>query len=575
MDRHSSLPVILAHHAELQPVRRCYVFLSDRGAEEASLTFAQLNQRAHAAAARLVSEAQPGDRALLVFRPGLDFLVAFFGCLVAGVIPVPVMVPRRLAARDPIAGIVADCGARLALTSSALATGARKDVAARLASLGLSVRTIDAAAEAVGPPAARLPAIGRNDIAFLQYTSGSTSEPKGVVVSHDNLLHNLDMIRTAFGNSNRSTMVSWLPLFHDMGLVQGALQPLYVGALGVLMTPATFMRHPLVWLRAINDYRADVAGGPNFAYDLCVERFRADLMSGVDLSSWQLAFNGAEPVRSETIARFAETFAPYGFDSAAAYPCYGMAEATLMISGGRRGAGPTTRAHSRQGLRQGRVLDAATDDCQIVVGCGRAVAGERIAIVDPDSARRNPPLAIGEIWIAGPHVARGYWRNAEATASAFGATIAGEGEACWLRTGDLGFCDAAGELFITGRIKDLVIIRGVNHYPQDIEDTVQHCHPALRRNGGAAFGVTDEAGEERLVVVQEVERTQRHRVETAELVDLIREAIAKEHELSARDIVLIRPGSLPKTSSGKVQRSLTRRLWLEHGLEALPSGDQN
>lgn len=565
MEIFSSLVTLLAHRAETQPDDRAYLFLSDRGTEEAALTFSQLRDAAQALAARLTKIAKPGDRAILVFPPGLEFLVAFFGCLIARVIAVPMMVPRRQSARDSSAGIMANCEPAVALTSPAFAI--RNDLQARFKSEQIQWLSVDLTQ--TGRGAADLPQPQPEDIAFLQYTSGSTSDPKGVAVSHANLLANLEMIRLALGNTRQSTYVNWVPLYHDMGLILNALEALYVGALCVLMAPNAFMQRPLNWLRAIHHYRAEVGCSPNFGFDLCVSRYRADQMEGVDLSSWKVALNGAEPVHSETIKRFNETFADHGFNPNAAFPAYGMAEATLLIAGGSRGADHVTRAVSRSGL-QAHAVRAPLDetDVQTLVGCGRALAGERIAIVDPDTCRRLPSGQAGEIWVNGPNVARAYWRNTDASMINLNAQIADEDkQAKWLRTGDLGFLDEASELFITGRIKDLVIIRGINHYPQDIEHTVQALHPALRQNCGAVFSVPDEQGEESLVIVQEIERTERNRIDAVEMTGLIREGVTDQHELFARHIVLIRQGSLPKTTSGKIQRSLTRRLWLEGRLE--------
>jgi acyl-CoA synthetase (AMP-forming)/AMP-acid ligase II len=570
METFSSLVTLLAHRAQSQPDDRAYLFLSDRGTEEAALTFRELHDAAQALAARLTRVARPGDRAILVFPPGLEFLVAFFGCLIAGVIAVPMMVPRRQSARDSSAGIMANCEPVVALTSPAFAI--RTDLRARFASERLQWLSVELTQ--IGDGAADLPPPEPEAIAFLQFTSGSTSDPKGVAVSHANLLANLEMIRISLGNTRQSTYVNWVPLYHDMGLILNALQALYVGALCVLMAPNAFMQRPLNWLRAIHHYRAEVGCSPNFGFDLCVSRYRADQMEGIDLSSWKVALNGAEPVHAETIRRFSETFAGHGFNPNATFPAYGMAEATLLIAGGGRGADHVTRAVSRSGL-QAHAVRAPVDesDIQTLVSCGRALTGERIAIVDPDDCVRLPSGQVGEIWVDGPNVARAYWRNAEASKTNLNAQIAGEDDgASWLRTGDLGFLDEAGELFITGRIKDLIIVRGINHYPQDIEHTVQILHPALRQNCGAAFSVPDEHGEEMLVVVQEVERTERNRIDAAEMKGLIREAVADQHELFARQIVLILPGALPKTTSGKIQRSLTRKLWLERHFEDLGAG---
>jgi acyl-CoA synthetase (AMP-forming)/AMP-acid ligase II len=497
---------------------------------------------------------------LLLFPPGLDFIVAFFGCLIAGVVAVPLMVPRRAAARDASAAIVADCAPALALTAPEL-PATRPDILERFGDLAWL--TVSAGEEAAEP--ADIPMPPRHDeLAFLQYTSGSTSTPKGVMVAHDNLLANLEMIRVAMGNTPHQTSVGWVPLYHDMGLMMGVMQPLYLGGTSVLMAPAAFMQRPLNWLHVISRYRAAFACGPNFAYELCVARFKAEQMTGVDLSCWKLALNGAEPVRADTIARFSRTFAPYGLDPGAMYAGYGLAEATLQVSGGTRGAGAEARRVSRAALQQGEIAEpAGPADAQAFVGCGPSVIGQRIAIVDPKTRCRTPAGRVGEIWVSGPNVARGYWRNEAASAETFGASIAGEDHGRWLRTGDLGFVDRRGALFITGRIRDLIIIRGMNHYPQDIERTVQDSHPALRRDGGAAFAVADEQGSERLVIVQEVERTQRDKLDLARVSACIREAVARQHEIAVESVALIPPATLPKTTSGKVQRSLARKLWLE------------
>jgi len=567
MEIFSSLVALLARRAQSQPDDRAYIFLSDRGDEEAVLTFRELHEAAQSLAAQLTGMSRPGERALLVFPPGLEFLVAFFGCLIAGVIAVPMMMPRRQSARDSSAAIMANCEPVIAFTSAAFAT--RRDLRERFSNEKLQWIAVDL--KTAGARAADLPEPDSQDIAFLQYTSGSTSDPKGVAVSHANLLANLEMIRQSLGNTRQSTYVNWVPLYHDMGMILNTLEALYVGALCVLMAPNAFMQRPLGWLRAIGRYRAEVGCGPNFGYDLCVSRYRAEQMEGVDLSAWKVALNGAEPVHADTIRLFNETFASHGFDPRAAFPAYGMAEATLLISGGYRGAGHVTRTVGRAGL-QAHAVGAPKDqaDVQIVVGCGRALVGERIAIVEPDNCRRLPPDRVGEVWVSGPNVARFYWRNSEATATGLSARVDGDDDgANWLRTGDLGFVDGLGELFITGRMKDLVIVRGINHYPQDIEHTVQGLHPAFRQNCGAVFSVPDGQGEETLVVVQEIERTERNRIDPAEMKGLIREGVTDQHELFARHIALIKPGALPKTTSGKIQRSLTRRLWLERRLEDL------
>jgi acyl-CoA synthetase (AMP-forming)/AMP-acid ligase II len=562
----ASLTNVLRERAEERPDDPGYLFLPDRGDQRPQLTYGELYARAHAVALRLAARSKSGDRAVLLFPPGLDFVVAFFGCLLAGVIAVPLMIPRRDSTRDASTAILTDCSPRFAITRRDLVTVSRPDLADRFAGAGLEWLCIDWPGE---PHSANipLPGVQRGDIAFLQYTSGSTSTPKGVIVSHDNLLQNLEMIRIAFGNTPQSTHVTWVPHYHDMGLILGILQSLYVGALCVLMAPVSFLQRPLSWLRAIHEYQAEVAGGPNFAFDLCVKRHRSEEMRGVDLSCWKLAYNGAEPVRAETIDRFAATFARYGFAANSAHPAYGMAEATLLISSGRRGASPIIRTVRRSALQHHEAVSSTQSaDAQRVIGCGRPLVHTRLAIVDPENRRRLRAGQIGEIWVSGPHVAQGYWRNSQATNAVFRAVIDDEPAEVWLRTGDLGFLDENSELYITGRIKDLIIIRGVNHYPQDIENTVQDCHPALRQHCGAAFSVLGQNDEEQLVIVQEVERIYRHRFTIGEVIESVREAVTREHDIAPREIVLIRTGALPQTTSGKIQRGLTKQMFLAGSL---------
>jgi acyl-CoA synthetase (AMP-forming)/AMP-acid ligase II len=570
MKLESTLVDKLARHADQQPNSRAYVFLSDSGAPEATLTFAHLYRRARGLAARLAERSKLGDRALLIFPQCLEFIVAFFACLIAGIIAVPMMPPRRLSARDSSSAIITSCTPRFAITSSKFVSTVRKDVMARFQNYGMTWVVLDSGLDYNAPVVEEERSclrLTRDDTAFLQYTSGSTSDPKGVIVSHGNLLDNLEMMRVTLCNSKNSTYVSWVPLYHDMGLILNVLETLYLGSLCVLMTPVSFLQRPLNWLRAIHDYRAEVASAPNFAFDLCVTRFRKDQMDGVDLSNWKVSINAAEPVHADTIKRFTDTFASFGFEARSVCPCYGLAEATVMVSGRRRSEGHTVCSVSREGLQTHRVLaPSSQDDTQHVVGCGRALAAQHVAIVNPDNRRRIPFNAVGEIWVCGPNITSGYWRNEEATGVTFRAQIESEGKPIWLRTGDLGFMDESGEIFVTGRIKDVIVIRGMNHYPQDIEDTVQDSNPALRRYCGAAFATIDASGNEDLILVQEIERTYRNKVDFDEIISDIREAVSREHDLFIRDVVLVRTGTIPKTTSGKIQRSLTRELWRERKL---------
>jgi non-ribosomal peptide synthase protein (TIGR01720 family) len=526
---------------------------------------------------------------LLLYPPGLDFIGAYFGCLYAGVVAVPTYPPRRKR-RDPrLVGIALDSQALIALTTSDILADLKRRQAQmpELASLHwLATDSLDhKLASGWQEPAGAL-AIGRDTLAFIQYTSGSTGTPKGVMVSHGNLLHNSAQIQQGFEYTPNSHGVFWLPLYHDMGLIGGILQIVYGGASVTLMSPVAFLQKPLRWLEAISRYQATISGGPNFAYELCLRRISPQERATLDLSSWQIAFNGAEPVRAETLERFAATFASCGFRRTAFYPCYGMAEATLQVTAGQKNKEPIVKTVQAAALSQNQVLtlhDARTGGTaraegqmvRTLVGCGQnIIAGqptsEQLLIVDPDTFTPRPERQVGEIWLQGPSVAQGYWNQPEATEETFNAYLAtppqprtfGEStaEGPFLRTGDLGFV-SDGELFITGRLKDLIIIRGRNHYPQDIELTVEQSHEALQPGGGAAFSV-EVGGEERLVGVQEVKRTYLRKLVVEEVLEAIRQAVSQAHELQVYGVLLIKPARIPKTSSGKIQRRACRAMFL-------------
>ncbi|HEV7257963.1 MAG TPA: fatty acyl-AMP ligase [Bosea sp. (in: a-proteobacteria)] len=569
MNHFSSLAEVLRHQASHRPRVAAVTVYSDRPGERPQLSFAELYAQAADLAGQLVEQTAPGDRALLIFPSCLEFVVAYFACLMAGVVAVPMMPPRRNANYDASAAIIADCAPRLAL-SPASDPDPRGILRERLAEHGIRHWPVALTADPGGSDSFRTNPSG---LAFLQYTSGSTSSPKGVMVSHRNLLDNLDMMRDRLGNHTDSAHVSWIPLYHDLGLIMNLLQPIYIGAPCVLMTPSGFMHRPLNWLKAIHEHRAEVAAAPNFAFDLCVDRFRPEQMEGIDLSGWKIALNGAEPVRAATLERFSATFAAYGFSPGAMRPAYGLAEATLLVTAAKRGVVPRMREVSAAALKAARVAPPDdADDAVRIASCGSAMKGLSIAVVDPETGRPLPAGEIGEIWIQASSAAGGYWRRPEESEATFRARLQPAGQAgadtgTWLRTGDLGHLDADGELYIVGRIKDVMIVRGVNHYPQDIEETVAASHPSLRRDHGAAFTVAGEDGIERIVVVQEIERTHRHSASEAELASAIQAAVVNNHDVALHKIVLIRTGTLPKTTSGKVQRSLTRRRWLDGTLE--------
>ncbi|HEX2268845.1 MAG TPA: amino acid adenylation domain-containing protein, partial [Pyrinomonadaceae bacterium] len=543
----STLIDLLRFRSLNEPTLTAYRFLADEESET-SITYGALDLRARAVAALLQNRGLQGERVLLVYPPGLDFIAAFFGCLYAGAVAVPVSLPQAKRGLGRFQAIASDAQAAGALTT--------QQILSRIDRLQLQWLTSD---DLSNDKAAqwREPATNGDALAYLQYTSGSTSTPKGVMVTHANVLENSAYIQHGFEHGPQSVSLSWLPHFHDMGLVDGIIQPLYSGFTGLLMSPAALLQNPARWLQAISRYRVTHSGGPNFAYDLCVRRIDESQRASFDLSSWSVAYNGAEPVYHETLERFVAAFAPCGFRREAFYPAYGLAEATLKVTGGRRGVGPVY----------------STVDSRTMVGCGRATLGTKVVIVEPESLRMCEPDEVGEVWVSGPGVAAGYWNRPEETESTFKARLSTGGT--FLRTGDLGFV-RDGELFITGRRKDLIIIRGRNHYPQDIERAVQACHAALKPDGGAAFSIELES-EERLVVVQGIETGRKK--EAPAIMETIRAVIAEEFEIQPAAVVLIRSGTLPKTSSGKVRRGACREAFLKNSLSVIAewraSGERN
>ena len=552
---HASLVDLLRWRAERQVDNPAYTFLEDGIAKEVDLTYAGLDLKARAIGAWLQSANAVCERVLLLYPPGLDYIAAFFGCLYAKTVAVPAYPPRPNRTLDRLESTVADARPVAVLTVRSIASQMESLTDGSSALKNLILRTTDDIEDGLASQW-KAPNVDGDTLAFLQYTSGSTDRPKGVMVSHSNLLHNERMIERAFQQTKESVIVGWLPLFHDMGLIGNVLQPLYVGARCILMSPLSFLQAPMNWLGAISRYRATTSGGPDFAYDLCVRKLVPDKAQALDLSSWTVAFNGSEPIHKETLDRFAAAFQPYGFCREAFYPCYGLAEATLFVTGGQKMAGPAAVAVKRTELAQNRIVSPAENtDALDLVSCGQGWLDQRIAIVDPETSTQCAPQTIGEIWVSGPSVAQGYWDRPDVSARTFRAHLTDTGEGPFLRTGDLGFIDA-GQLYVTGRLKDLIIIRGRNHYPQDIERTVERSSAALRPGGGAAFSLEIE-GEERLIIVQEVHRSVRKQ-DLAEVIGAIREAVAEEHELQVYAVVLSKVGSVPKTSSGKVQRHACR-----------------
>lgn len=542
--------------ARLQPDDIAYRFLIDGEAQELEISYAELDRRARAVADRLRTVLAPGDRALLQLA-GLDFVIAFAGCLYAGIVAVPAPILRRNRPAGALGAIAEDCAPGLILSLEATRAALCPTLPPGSPLLALPWMAVDAE-EPGAPCPADPPRITPDTIAFLQYTSGSTSLPKGVVLSHANLLHNQAMIRDACRHSAATSVVGWLPLFHDMGLIGNILQPLYLGVTATLIAPELVLQKPLRWLQAIDRYRATTSGGPNFIYDLAAARIGAEQAAALDLSCWEVAFNGAEPVRADTLARFAARFAASGFRAGALQPCYGLAEATLRVCGAATGAEPLLLDVDGAALERHRVEPARPGNAaRTLVGCGdaRGFHGVRLAIVDPASRRALPPGRVGEIWIKGPNVAQGYWRRAAETEATFRARLA-DGDGPYLRTGDKGFVHR-GELFITGRIKDMILMYGRNIYPQDVEQVVQASDDALERGRGAAF-TAEIDGREELIVAQEIAAAARHSADPAGLAAAIRRNVTRHFDLAVREVVLLAPGGVPRTTSGKVRRHACR-----------------
>lgn len=567
----ASLSEILSYRAQHQPDKQAYIFLQNGETESASLTYGELDRQARLIANRLQS--WRGERALLLYPSGLEFIITFFGCLYAGVVAVPVYPPRRNQKLSRLLSIFNDTHAKVALTTTSVLIDIekRREEEAELAQLKLVVTdTIEANPQEFVPKS-----VTPESLAFLQYTSGSTGTPKGVMVTHGNLIHNQQMIHQAFGHSEQTIFVGWLPLFHDMGLIGNVLQPMYLGIPCILMPPVAFLMKPICWLKAISKYRATTSGGPNFAYDFCVKKVQPEELANLDLSSWDLAFNGAEPLRAETLERFSKKFAQCGFNYSAFYPCYGMAETTLLATGGNKNQKPVIQGVLAERLEQNLVVksEISSKGSRVFVGCGRPHLDTTVSIVNSESLTRCKTGEVGEIWVSGGSIASGYWNRSSATQETFQAYLRDTGEGPFLRTGDLGFL-LDGELFVTGRLKDVIIIRGQNHYPQDIELTVEKSHPALRSNCGAAFTV-EVKGKERLVIVQEVERSYLHKLDVNEVVGNILQAVTAEHSLQVYAAVLVKTASISKTSSGKIQRDACRAKFLDGSLNVVEDWSEN
>lgn len=559
----TSLVDILQWRAANQPERLSFRFLKDGEEESEEMSYQELDERARAIAALLQASVKPGDRALLLFPAGLDFISAYFGCLYAGVIAIPIPPPHPARLNKTIQAtlkIMTNATPAVALLNTVLFKAIKTNDGVMKKLQGTRLLATDQDKIKRWANNWKAPDLSRNDLAFLQYTSGSTTAPKGVMVSHGNLMHNLALIEQAFGVSSESRSVIWLPPYHDMGLIGGILQPVFTGFPVTLMPHLMFLQRPVRWLKTISRFQATVSGAPNFAYDLCVKKVKPEECERLDLSHWQTAFDGAEKIYHKTLDLFAEHFQGSGFRKEAFAPCYGLAEGTLMVTGVPKEVLPNQLRVDKSALEQSKVELVPEDHqaSQILVSSGSNPSCQEIQIVNWETLKPCAPNEVGEIWVKGESIAKGYWQQPVETEATFEAFLSNGSAGPFLRTGDLGFVHG-DELYITGRLKNLLIIDGKNHYPQDIERTVEQAHEAIQSAGCAAFSLA-QAGVERLVVLAEVQR--KLEAHPSEVKQMIRRAIAEQHELQTHDIKLALPGSIPKTTSGKIKHFLCREQYV-------------
>jgi acyl-CoA synthetase (AMP-forming)/AMP-acid ligase II/alkylation response protein AidB-like acyl-CoA dehydrogenase/acyl carrier protein len=563
---------LLSWRGEHQSAQTAITFVADEGAAETTWTYAGLNDRSRAVAIALLQHARPGDRALLLCPPGADFASAIFGCFYAGIIPVPAYPPGNVRQVGRIEVILRNAETDLIVTSTSTRDRIEKwlDAEGRRGRFRfVNVDEVDAA----GAASWTMPDLDGGSLAFLQYTSGSTSEPKGVMVSHGNLMADLEMIGQVMGLSSETPMASWLPMFHDMGLIGNVFEPLYQGTSAALISPQAFVQEPVRWLRMLTRHRTHMTGAPNFGFALCIQNVSEEQKAGLDLSSVGVAYCGSEPIDWRVMEGFCESFRSCGFSKEAFYACYGMAEATLLATGSTKGVGTLTMRVDSSALAKGLGVpdDRPATPGRVLVGCGYSPVGQELRIVDPETRRPLPDGSVGEIWLRGPNVTQGYWRNPELTAEIFHAALE-SGDGPFLRTGDLAFMNQ-GNVYVTGRRKDVIIIRGRNYYPQDIERTTTGSSATLHPAGSVAFSIAPGEKED-LVLVCEVKRAAVKDLDAEAVAAAVREAVFAEHELPLTAVVLVKPATLPKTSSGKVRRVPTRAAFLDGSLDALYTWSQ-
>ncbi len=563
-----TLPDVLQMRAEQTPDKTAFVFLEDGESVETRISYRVLDETAKKTAAKLTAVAAKGDRALMLYPPGMEFIKALFGCLYSGIIAVPAYPPRKNRSLERIRLMVEDSGASVVMSTTEIFDASEKNFS-DVDELKSMLWLVSDGDQAGNTTTLFTIQTKPGDIALLQYTSGSTGAPKGVMVAHSNIMRNCDFIRQSFSFSQQSIGVSWLPSFHDMGLVGQIFQPVFTGFPSVLMAPVAFLQKPIRWLKAFSKYRGTMGGAPNFAFDLLSDNSSEEEREGLDLTSIKTIYCGAEPIRKSTFDRFVEVYTPFGLKPEMLYPCYGMAETTLITSGPPSMRGPVYLCVSGNALEQNKIVAGTGDepDARYLTGVGFPWLDTKVKIVNPETRTLCQASEVGEIWTSGTSITIGYWNKPDLSEKMFAATLLGQDETKYLRTGDLGFFHN-GELYITGRLKDVIIVHGRNYYPQDIEYFAEKSHPALQANASAAFTV-EEGDQERLVIIAEVQRSSLRELDTNQVCDAIREQISGEFELEVYAIQLLRTASILKTSSGKIQRRACRLGFLEKSLQVV------
>ncbi|GHA82761.1 MULTISPECIES: fatty acyl-AMP ligase [Streptomyces] len=566
MTGHRTLTAHIRARAAETPDREALILLTERdgGLRPETVTYAELDRAARTLAGRLRRHVRPGDRVLIAPGSRALFVTGFLACLYTGAVAVPVAPPGGRGHHDErIAGIVKDAAAACLITSVAEAAEASQ-LLARTGHGDVVCLLADGPAPAGAAPGQDVEphAAEPDEPVYLQYTSGSTREPRGVVVTHRSLLANQRAIREALGTRPGIRMGGWLPLHHDMGLAGQLLHALWLGGTAVLLSPAAFVKRPANWLETVSRYGLTVSGAPDFAYDLCVRRINDSQIAALDLSRWEVAVSGGEPVDAATLKAFAERFAPAGLRPGALAPCYGLAEATLLVSGTRTAPAAASRTVDAAALEAGRLVPAPAGTGRVLTHCGPPASAD-VRIVDPETRRELPDGRIGEIWVRGESIGPGYRGRPAETAASFGCRIEGGGSG-YLRTGDLGALDD-GLLYVTGRIKDMIIFAGRNLYPQDLERTVQQVSGLF--GAATAFAVPDSR--ERIVIVQELRARSRYDIDLAALAAAVQQRLSQEYEVKAGAVLLVRPGTVRRTTSGKVERAAMRRLFLRGELTPL------